>query len=192
MGAFDFFFSLYGMILGLSVAVIAGGVAAVFEFRRSVRIGYLTPLLATFVMLDIASFWETAWTSLRKAPFSYGLLIVGMAISITYYIAASLVFPRSMDGAAALDDHFWRNKRPVLLLTACANLMMLTMVMCFASESPDGARLRINYAITGTIYALLILPAAFSERPRVIATLIGLHVALYVAIGAISFVIATP
>lgn len=192
MTAFDFFFSLYGLVLGLSVATIATGVAAVFEFRRTITIGVLTPLLAIFVMLDIASFWETAWTSLRKAPFSYGLLVVGMGISFIYFIAASLVFPRTIENASSLNEHFWRNRQPVLLLTSLANLIMLTVVMAFASGNPDGTKLQINYAMTGALYALLIVPAAFIRRPWVVATLIGLHVALYIFVAAISFFIAKP
>ncbi len=192
MTAFDFFFSLYGLVLGLSVATIATGVAAAFEFRRTVRIGGLTPLLAAFVMLDIASFWETAWTSLRKAPFSYGLLVVGMGISFIYFIAASLVFPRTMENTQSLNEHFWQNRKPILLLTSLANCIMLIVVVAFANGTPDGTKLQINYALTGGLYALLILPAAFIKRPWVVATLIGLHVALYVLIAAISFVIARP
>ncbi len=192
MSAFDFFFSLYGMILGLSVAVIATGVAATFQFRRTVRIGWFVPLLALFVTLDIASFWETAWTSLREAPFSYGLLVTGMAISFIYFVAASLVFPRAMEDVPSLDDHFWENRRPVLLLTALANLLMLLTVMFFARGQANGAALQTNYAITGMLYGLLIVPAAFVRRPWLVALLLALHTALYVFIAILSFGMPHP
>ena len=72
MSAFEFFFSFYGLLLGLSVAAIATGVATVIHHRRRVQIGWLTPTLATFVALDIASFWGSAWTNFKEMPFSYG------------------------------------------------------------------------------------------------------------------------
>ncbi len=60
MSAFEFFFSFYGLVLGLSVAVIATGVARAFKHRKTVRVGWKTPMLAAFVALDIATFWDAA------------------------------------------------------------------------------------------------------------------------------------
>lgn len=57
MSAFEFFFSFYGLVLGLSVAVIATGVARAFKHRKTVKIGWKTPMLALFVAFDIATFW---------------------------------------------------------------------------------------------------------------------------------------
>ena len=56
MSALEFVFSFYGLRLGLSVAAIATGVATVIQHRRRVQIGWLTPTLAKFLALDIASF----------------------------------------------------------------------------------------------------------------------------------------
>lgn len=61
MGTFEFFFSFYGLVLGLSVAVIATGLATSIQHRAQVRMGWLTPMLALFVCLDIVSFWSNAW-----------------------------------------------------------------------------------------------------------------------------------
>ncbi|WP_167309524.1 hypothetical protein [Brevundimonas naejangsanensis] len=56
LNAFEFFFSFYGLVLGLSVAVTATGLATAIQHRKKIQIGWLTPLLALFVCLDIASF----------------------------------------------------------------------------------------------------------------------------------------
>ncbi|WP_092312379.1 hypothetical protein [Brevundimonas viscosa] len=106
MSAFEFFFSFYGLLLGLSVAVIATGVATAIQHRRKIRIGYLTPMLALFVGLDIASFWDSAWTNFRHLPLSYGLLVAGLGIALVYFIAASLIFPHDFADGQSLDDHF--------------------------------------------------------------------------------------
>ena len=45
MSAFEFFFSFYGLILGLSVAELLGGFARTLNRNPRPRFGLLTPLL---------------------------------------------------------------------------------------------------------------------------------------------------
>lgn len=186
MNAFEFFFSFYGLLLGLSVAVIATGVATAIQHRKRIRIGWLTPLLALFVGLDIASFWDFAWTNLREAPFSYGLLIVGLAIALTYFVAASLVFSHEIEDDLSLDDHFWANKKLVLLLTTVANATAVLVAVPIILTMPGGHFLLINYGVNLALYVLLVVPAAFTRNKTVFATLMGIHIAIYLALGALS------
>ena len=60
MSDFEFFFSFYGLLLGLSVAEVAQEFSRTLRSRRRIRIGWLTPLLGVVVMLDISSFWVLA------------------------------------------------------------------------------------------------------------------------------------
>lgn len=189
MSAFEFFFSFYGLLLGLSVAVIATGVATAIQHRRKIRIGYLTPMLAVFVGLDIASFWDSAWTSFRHLPFSYGLLIAGLVIALVYFVAASLVFPHDLDDGQSLDDHFWANKKVVLMLTTAANLLMFLATVAANLGKPDGGVVLAGYGFTMALYLALIVPAAFARRARLFAILVGLHIAIYLASAAGSAVL---
>ena len=91
MSAFEFYFSFYGLALGLSVAVVATGLATAIQHRKAIRIGWLTPLLALFVGLDIATFWDAAWHTFRDAPFSYGMLVIGLAIAILQLISGNVI-----------------------------------------------------------------------------------------------------
>jgi hypothetical protein len=184
VSAFEFFFSFYGLLLGLSVAVIATGVATAIQHRRKIRIGYLTPMLALFVGLDIVSFWDSAWTNFRHLPFSYGLLVGGLAIALVYFIAASLVFPHDLEDGQSLDDHFWANKQVVLLLTGAANLLMVLAIGAANIGRPDGSVVLATYAVTMALYLALVVPAAFAKRPRLFVGLIGLHIAIYLIIAA--------
>jgi hypothetical protein len=184
VSAFEFFFSFYGLLLGLSVAVIATGVATAIQHRRKIRIGYLTPMLALFVGLDIVSFWDSAWTNFRHLPFSYGLLVGGLAIALVYFIAASLVFPHDLEDGQSLDDHFWANKQVVLLLTGAANLLMVLAIGAANIGRPDGSVVLATYAATMALYLALVVPAAFAKRPRLFVGLIGLHIAIYLIIAA--------
>jgi hypothetical protein len=129
VSAFEFFFSFYGLILGFSAAELVGGFAGLVQRRRTVRFGYLTVLMAVFVAIDIATFWNQAWVILRFAPFSFALLILGLVVASTFYVAASLVFPKEPAEGAHLDDHFWRNRRIVLLCVLAANLAMAAVFL---------------------------------------------------------------
>lgn len=186
MSAFEFFFSFYGLVLGLSVAVIATGLATAIQHRKKVQIGWLTPLLALFVCLDIASFWTNAWVALQHLPVSYGLFAASMVVALTYFIACSLVFPHQIADGDRLDDHFWANKRIVLVLMIVATL--LGSIITIAGNIGDPAR-RIHIFDQGIgifIYALLIAPAALTRRKWLFGALIILHIFLYVADGAVS------
>ncbi|WAC61033.1 hypothetical protein [Brevundimonas sp. SL130] len=94
MSAFEFFFSFYGLLLGLSVAELVGGFARVLHEKRRIRFGWLTPLLALFVAIDIATFWNQAWVIFRGAPFNTFVLLISLSIAATFYVAASVTFPR--------------------------------------------------------------------------------------------------
>ncbi len=68
MSAFEFFFSFYGLLLGLSVAELVGGFARVLHERQRVRFGWLTPLLALFVAVDLVTFWNRPGSSFARRP----------------------------------------------------------------------------------------------------------------------------
>jgi hypothetical protein len=186
MSAFEFFFSFYGLLLGLSVAVIATGVATAIQHRKKVRIGWLTPLLAAFVGLDIASFWESAWVNFQHLSLSYGLLVGGLIIALVYFVAASLVFPHQIEDGDSLDDHFWANKTFVLLLLITANVLSAAAVSAANLERPDGIVLIYGYAFNLLLYLVLVGFAAFARKPALFTWMIGLHVALYIAIAGMT------
>ncbi|MGV3580487.1 hypothetical protein [Brevundimonas sp.] len=169
MSAFEFFFSFYGLLLGLSVAELVGGFSRILHERQRVRFGWLTPLLALFVAMDVATFWSQAWTIFRGAPFSLALLFVGLTVAATFYIAASVTFPRvtaeGVDQKIDLDDHFWAHRRLIFTCILAANLIVVTIFISlmladasFATLS--GVRLWIGFAV----FSLGTAAAAFAPR----------------------------
>lgn len=189
MSPFEFFFSFYGLLLGLSVAVIATGAARAFKHRKTVRVGWLTTLLATFVALDIATFWDAAWNNFRHLSFSYGLIIAGLVIAMVYFIAASLLFPEPEDEVASLDEHFWANKRAVLLLLIGANLLNVTALVLVNLTREHGLFLIGQYAITAALYVVLTGAAAFTRRRWLFGAAIGFQVALYLFLAVASVIL---
>ena len=173
MSAFEFFFSFYGLLLGLSVAELVGGFARVLHERERIRFGWLTPALALFVAIDIATFWNQAWVIFRGAPFNTFLLIVSLSIAATFYVAASVTFPRvSAEGAHEridMDAHFWAHRRLVFGCILVANLIVAVMVIILAQADPGFAKLARSVTLwTGVaIFVVGTATAAFAPWRRV-------------------------
>ena len=172
MSAFEFFFSFYGLLLGLSVAELVGGFSRVLHERQRVRFGRLTPLLALFVAMDVATFWSQAWTIFRGAPFNLALLFVGLVVAATFYVAASVTFPRvtaeGVDQTIDLDDHFWAHRRLIFTCILAANLIVVTIFISLMLADPGFAslsspRLWIGFAV----FSLGTAIAAFAPGRRV-------------------------
>jgi hypothetical protein len=178
MSSFEFFFSFYGLLLGLSVAELVGGFSRVLHERHRVRFGWLTPLLALFVALDVATFWSQAWIIFRGAPFNLALLSIGLAVAATFYVAASITFPRvTAEGVADridLDAHFWANRRMIFACILAANLIIALLVIGLMQLDASFAALSSPRLWTGlAIFTLGTATAAFaSSRPVTIGALI--------------------
>lgn len=151
MSAFEFFFSFYGLLLGLSVAELVGGFARVLHERERIRFGWLTPALALFVAIDIATFWNQAWVIFRGAPFNTFLLLLSLSIAATFYVAASVTFPRvSAEGAherVDLDAHFWAHRKLVFGCILAANLIVAIMVIILGQTNPGFAKLASSVSL---------------------------------------------
>ena len=178
MSAFEFFFSFYGLLLGLSVAELVGGFARLLHERHRVRFGWLTPLLALFVALDLATFWNQAWRFFRGAPFNPALLLIGLVIAATFYVAASITFPRvTAEGVEAridLDDHFWAHRRVVFGCVLAANAMVWLLLGLLSLADPVWAAFWTPRVLIGLgVFALSTAVAAFAPgRKVVIAALV--------------------
>lgn len=198
MSAFEFFFSFYGLLLGLSVAELVGGFSRVLHERYRVRFGWLTPLLALFVAVDLATFWNQAWRFFRGAPFNPALLLIGLVIAATFYVAASVTFPRvtaeGVETRIDLDDHFWANRRVVFGCVLAANAMVWVLLGLLALADPDWAALWTPRLLIGVaIFAVGTATAAFAPSRRIVvaALLVVLAYTLWNMVRAGAILIAS-
>ncbi|MGB3797847.1 MAG: hypothetical protein WA957_16290 [Alteraurantiacibacter sp.] len=122
MNDFEFIFVLYALLLGLSLVEVLGGLGRALELEFATdangddgkfRIGWLTPLMAVFVMVDLMSFWMFAWTIQALVTVSPAMLLGVMAFASAYYLAARLVFPSDPKSFSALDTHYYRVSRTI-------------------------------------------------------------------------------
>ena len=114
MSDFEYFFTFFGLILGLAVAEVALKFADAVDAHMRRPIGLLTPLLAIVVLMDLTSIWIWTWSVREILVVSWRTIFVGLFLAVTYFMAASLIFPRVESRWDSLDEHYWARKRLVI------------------------------------------------------------------------------
>lgn len=176
MSQFEFVFSLFGLLLGLSLAEVLSGFGKAVKVRARVRIGWLTPSLGVLVMLDLLSFWTTAWSMREVLPVNYFTLMALLAFTGAYYVAANLVFPENPDRCEEFDVHYWANKKLVLCAMFALNLPSFIADWTWSGDVSFGKP--VSLAIM-TIFMLLVITTAFAKGYRLNLMLLALIIALY-------------
>ena len=159
---------------------MAGGLANAVGSRKAIRLGWLTPLLAGFVLLDISSFWIQAWRIRQHVVITYPAFFIGLAIALAYYISAALVFPRQLSEWTDLDEHYTAHKRQVLAGVLFANVVVTALAIAFRPE--------VWASIFGLEFILFFAPVVillFTRHKRLDAALLSGLIIYYLA-GAAS------
>jgi len=186
MTSFELVFSLFGLVLGLSLAEVLGGFARAIKLRRHARrigqevtrLGWLTPALAVFLLLDIAGFWFIVWRAREAIPATPASLLLSLIVTGLYYLAASWVFPHEPPEGSDFDAHFQENKRSILLLVLLCNLIAHGVRVILV----DPRELELGWWMLAA-YFLLLLGAAFVRNRKVALSALGLLIALYLMEG---------
>jgi hypothetical protein len=114
MTDFEFLFSVFGLLIGLTFIEIAIKFADAIDAHSRRPIGVLTPLLALFVMFDVASFWLFSWSIRDLLHVRWRVVFSGLSVALIYYLSASMIFPRSEGEWKSLDEHYWTRKHLVI------------------------------------------------------------------------------
>ncbi len=182
MSQFEFIFSLYSLVLGLSLVEILGGFGRTLksflhvdeEGKAKLTIGVLTPLLGLFVMLDLLSFWSAAWTVRNTLSVSGATLMGTMLFASAYYLAAHMVFPDNLAIVSDLDEHYFRVRK---IVYAVLLALLLVQLGFYASNQTLAARLfePTSLALTLGLIVLLIIACVAKSKPLNIAILLAMN-----------------
>lgn len=194
MSQFEFVFSLFGLLFGLSLVELLGGLARTIEAGlrerrrgpgspRRFRAGVLTPLLGIFVMIDILTFWAAAWTTRAELTATGPVLLGGLLFAGSYYLAAHLVFPRETAehaGKVDLDVYYFQVRRIVL---GAMLALAAVQVGWYLTMPPLAALVRTPVvALSVASLAALLIAGMFvrskAASAAVLAVLIGRYVYL--------------
>lgn len=192
MSSFEFIFSLYSLLLGLALVELLTGLGRTVKARLHVaegvpagyRVGWLTPLLALFVMLDLLSFWSAAWLVRDLLNVSGATLMGVMLFASVYYLASHLVFPDAVPANGDLDPHYFRVRRIVLALL----FILLVVQLGFYATQPAIAPLLLRPWSLGLTLLLVLLMAAAAYARSVAANILILSaLVLRYAVGYLIF-----
>lgn len=187
MSEFEFVFALFSLVFGLSLVELLTGLGRTLEFRlqrqadgEPFRIGWLTPLLAVFVILDLLSFWMFAWPIQRLITVSTPMVLGVVVFSGAYFLASRLVFPSRPDDFVDLDTHYFRVHRIVFAMLIIMVIVQWLFILSIPALATSAVR-PLVLVLTGVLLALML--AAGITRNRTISTIVlTLLIARYLVI----------
>jgi hypothetical protein len=181
MDKFEFFFSLLSLLLGLALTQLAGGMASALKLRSTMHIGWLTPLAALVVCLDIASFWPSLWGVRELVEIRMPHILTGVGLCLGYYMAAAFIFPDDLQGSENLDAWYFATRRFALGGTLILSVMFWLLVDVIQLRQLQGHAL--GDALWGLrgwiIYIALLLIAIFAKRKGACIAALGTIIVLY-------------
>lgn len=144
------------------------------------RIGWLTPLLAVFVILDLLSFWLFAWPMRSFIQANTAMVLGVVVFSSAYFLASRLVFPSNPEKFVDLDVHYLRVHRIVFAMLI---LMVVVQWLYLLSIPVMAERITKPYsvAMTAVLLTLMVAAAVTGNRKASIA-LLALLIARYLVL----------
>ena len=145
MSDFEGLFGLLSLMFGLIVAELAIKSADAIDSHAERPIGILTPALTFLVLTDVTSFWLWVWGARKVLQINWSTVFGGVLLAFVYFLAASLVFPRTSRGWPNLDEHYWYRKRLVAAGMLFANMVILGSMMTRAIPAWNDWWLYFNF-----------------------------------------------
>ena len=189
MNDFEYLFALFGLLLGFTLVEVLKGLVDSLKRGSPLdgradkpgRIGWLTPLLGLFVLLDATSAWVNLWEvrSFLRVGFDSAFAI--LLVASVYYYAASMVFPEDPDQWPDLDVWFWKHRRQVLIAIAFSNLVGSIYALNHVNAPAQ--------VIGGALISLVFLIGAAVPRNRwIVGGSLALWCTAYLLVGILTAV----
>lgn len=170
MSAFEFLFSFYGLLLGLTLSELVSGFSRALDARDQRPMGMILPMLTAVLIFLIAAQWGAAWRDYREVEFDFRFLVGAALTTLAYYFSATQMFPRDRSEARSLDEHFFSHRRAILggVLFSYALLTTVALSKQWGINGADAVfwtRIAANAFWSATMLAALV-----ARSPRVIVT----------------------
>lgn len=186
MTAFDLVFAMFGLVLGLAVTEVLGGFARVLKMRRKAHIGWLTPLLGVYVLLDLTTFWMTAWALRDLVPATLLTLLAVLVLVGGYYLVATLIFPDNPDEWPDFDLYYDEHNRIVLGFMLATNIALMVLAMVLVAYglqpagSPSSGKGGFLLLIAGLLPMPLLIALIIVKARKVNVVLLATLIALWI------------
>jgi hypothetical protein len=174
--------------MGLSLVELLAGLGRSLEFKlsddRDARVfsfGWLVPLLAVFVILDLLSFWIFAWAIREVIAVTAISILAVVTFAGSYNLAARLVFPSEPEHFRDLDSHFFKVRRIVFSML----VLMVAIQWAFVLSQPKLRVLAtqpVSVGLTLALLALMVTAMFLKHRGwlrAVMALLVGRYLLIY-------------
>lgn len=184
MNGFDLVFAMFGLVLGLAVTEVLAGFARIIKMRRKAHVGWLTPLLGAFVLIDMTTFWNTVYAYRDHLHANLATLLVVLALVGSYYLIATLIFPDDPEQWPDFDAYYDLHNRQVLggvlaLTLASLAIAVVTSVMGVPVKADTTAG---DYgwitAVAGLSHIPLLVVLLIVKSRRLNIALLGVEIAL--------------
>ena len=123
MDRFSFFFAFYGLILGLGVAELLSGFAAMVRAHALKKLEAQTALPALLTFVLIVATWVDTFTMERSITLNFGDLWAPILLATFYYLAAAVLFPRDPGQYSQLRTYFDAHRKFVIGMLFAAELV---------------------------------------------------------------------
>jgi hypothetical protein len=148
--------------------------AFALKSKRDIRVGWLTPLLGTLILINLAMFWQGSWDIRDQLTATSGSFILVLVVGGAYFLASSLVFPSWGSDVRDLDEHFMDVRRVSLLAIAACNLVFFVRI-AIATAGPIG----LWWWGGNILFVVLLVLAAFIRDRRVILYILAFLIAAH-------------
>lgn len=186
MSATELLFNLFTLLLGFILVEVLSGLMRTFRARLptgpgikdDIRIGWLTPMLGAYTMLNVLQCWITFWVYLKYLPTGYDTLTLGVLLLSIYYFAASMIYPDKPRDWPDVDEWFWLHRRQVLGCILAVNIpFILPDYILWKSTVSE-----MVVSSTVTIIQLAsMLAAIFARKYWIVATALAVLIAVHLS-----------
>lgn len=167
MEGFDLVFAMFGLVLGLAVTEVLAGFARVIKMRRKAHVGWLTPLLGGFVLIDMTTFWNTVYAHRDHLHANLATLLVVLGFVGSYYLISTLIFPDDPEQWPDFDAYYDLHNRQVL-----GGVLGLTIALIVVSAITSAAGLTIRPDTAAGQHGWIAAIAGLGHIPLLVVLLI--------------------